>query len=144
MLAKGSDAAAKSLAVQEMKNPAGLDVLASLADGWWDYADKVQGVEKSVIQAHALDFYRKALPGLKDLAKLKAEMRLATAKPSQSATPQNGGPTSDKPPQPISPTRALPPGEDFRELLPTVRGGVRRRRHRFSRRTVQHRDARKL
>jgi hypothetical protein len=77
LLAKGSDTVAKGLAVEELKNPNDADGQLAVADAWWAYGEGQHDPEKTAIQSHAQDYYRKILPELKGLARLKAETRLA-------------------------------------------------------------------
>jgi hypothetical protein len=75
MLALGSDDSVKALAVKELADKP--DALA-LGDSWWELAEKEEGTAKGKIQAHAAEWYRKALPDLEGLAKVKVEKRLAS------------------------------------------------------------------
>jgi len=99
LLAKGGDTVAQGVATAELKNPTDATGQLSLADGWWAYSETLSGSEKEAIQSHARDYYRKALPALTGLAKLKADARLAG-----SAKPQ----TSQDPPVAMNPTPTAP------------------------------------
>jgi hypothetical protein len=59
MLALGNDASLKSLAKAEISgNPNALE----LGDGWWKVSETQEGLPKSRVQAHAVAWYRKAMP----------------------------------------------------------------------------------
>lgn len=77
MLAKGSDPAIKALASSDILAPATSDAQAALGDAWWDLAQAQPGTGKMTVQVHAAEWYRKALPELKGLAKAKADKRIA-------------------------------------------------------------------
>jgi hypothetical protein len=73
-LALASDKTLASLAAAELGEKP--DRLA-LGDGWWEQAEKSDGVSKQNLQRHAAECYRTALTGLSGLAKVRAEKRLA-------------------------------------------------------------------
>ena len=76
MLLNGSDEALKRLAEQELAG--GIDPLP-LADAWWALAETLEVPAKTIIQQHAADWYRMALPKLVGLVQVKAERRIAAA-----------------------------------------------------------------
>jgi hypothetical protein len=76
-LAKSDNATLADLAKKELKKPSKPKEQLSLADGWWDAAEKEQSSgAKHALQTHAGQWYRKALPGLAGLDHTKAERRL--------------------------------------------------------------------
>jgi hypothetical protein len=76
LLAKGSDAALKTLAERELSSDA--PAKAALADAWWDRAAKERGLAQKHIQRHAAMLYTDALPSLTGLSKTMAEKRIAS------------------------------------------------------------------
>lgn len=97
LLARGSDKVLAALAAQELKSPAKPDDQFELASGWWDAAQRQSSLFQNGAEAHAADWYRKAIPGLKTLMRAMAEKR-AAAHPVQgpavgSKTPA-GGPSA--------------------------------------------------
>ncbi len=75
MLALGSASDLKAMAEKE------LDELSPMrpeqvGDGWWEIANKEDGVIKNQIQGRAAFWYRKALPGLSGLMKDRVAKRL--------------------------------------------------------------------
>jgi formylglycine-generating enzyme required for sulfatase activity len=76
LLAKGSDASLKALAEKDLAQPQEAKEQMAVADGWWDLAEKMAGAQKSRMQERAAEFYRKALPELKGLDKVKVERRV--------------------------------------------------------------------
>ena len=81
LLAKGSDAALKSLAVEELASkPSKAEDKAARGDAWWDLAEKATGKPKAAMRRRAGQWYLEAMPELAPgLAKLKIEKRLARA-----------------------------------------------------------------
>lgn len=92
-LAKGSDAALKSLASTDVLHPEDPAGMVVVADGWWDLSEKETGSTQDILKAHAREWYARALPSTKGLTKTKLEKRLGAAaataaKPSEApATP---------------------------------------------------------
>jgi hypothetical protein len=78
-LAAGSDAALAELAKTDLSDPTDPEAQVALADRWWDLADKETGAAKRNLRLHAATWYKKAMPNLKELVKMKAERRLETA-----------------------------------------------------------------
>ncbi|MCY2929177.1 MAG: hypothetical protein NTV86_06715 [Planctomycetota bacterium] len=76
LLASSGEPALKALAEEEIAKPADPARQAALADGWWDLAQKEPPLPQRAIRLHAADGYRKALPGLTGVMKLKAQTRL--------------------------------------------------------------------
>jgi hypothetical protein len=73
MLARGSDPALKALAQRELEQVSVPEAQVALADEWRKLAPTVTGLAKRQMQARAVYWYRKALPGLSGLAKAAAE-----------------------------------------------------------------------
>ena len=74
MLAIGIDTDFKEVALLELEETP--DAL-KLGDGWWKISENLEGIAKSRAQAHAVDWYRIALPGLNGLSKAKIQKRVA-------------------------------------------------------------------
>jgi len=75
-LAKGSDTALKGLAQKDLSAPAEPAEQAKLGDAWWTLAEANHEPAKSHLQAHAANWYSKAVPKLKGLTKGEIESRL--------------------------------------------------------------------
>jgi hypothetical protein len=78
MLALGSDAALKALAWQEMEKVPGHAEQVQLGDGWWELAEKEDGLAKRRLQERAAYWYRKALPELTGLVKDRVKKRIGS------------------------------------------------------------------
>jgi hypothetical protein len=76
LLAQSSDASLKSLAARELADPEKPEAQAALADDWWTVAESAPGSTKAVIQSHAAAWYRKSLPALAGLTKVRVQRRL--------------------------------------------------------------------
>lgn len=76
MLALGSDATLKNLAVKDLENPTRAEVQADVGDAWWELAEKEEGLARQELIARATHWYQKALPGLTGLVKTKVQKRL--------------------------------------------------------------------
>jgi hypothetical protein len=79
MLALGSDAVLKDLAVTELGVVATEEQQAELADRWWELAKKEEGRHQRLIREHAASWYQNAIAGLKGLSKSRAESRIRVA-----------------------------------------------------------------
>ena len=75
-LAKGSDAAIKQAARQEMDGPKTADAQAAAGDSWWDVADKQPEPAKSGIRWRAASWYEKAWPLAGGTVKSKMAKRI--------------------------------------------------------------------
>ena len=84
LLALGSDAALKDLAIAELKEVSDAAEQAKLGDAWWDLAQQEQEMVKQRLQRRAAYWYERALPELAGLAKDKAEKRMHLLNSSQS------------------------------------------------------------
>jgi len=73
MLAQGSDADLKAVARRELERVSVAEAQVALADQWRALAAKNTGLAKRQMQARAVFWYRKALPGLSGPAKGAAE-----------------------------------------------------------------------
>lgn len=76
LLATGSDATLKDLAGKELGGLGDADQQSAVADGWWAEAEKVQGVARNLLMAHARTLYQQAEPSLGGLPKDKAAKRV--------------------------------------------------------------------
>lgn len=110
-LAKGNNDALKKPAADELKPPTNAEAQSALADAWWAVAQGQPPAAQTAIRAHAASFYAKALDGLSGLAKLKAEQRIAQAKPPESKTAVASARPSQsaKPVTPVSNDDTPPP-----------------------------------
>jgi hypothetical protein len=92
-LFRGSDARLKRIAEQELLKPADAAAQAALADAWWDAAATAAAAaaQKADVQAHAADWYERAMPGLQGLVKARAEKRVEAARAAPGARPAGAG-----------------------------------------------------
>ena len=86
MLALGSDAVLKALAMKEMGGEADAAEQVKLGDGWWGQAEKEKGTTKQNLEGRARYWYEKALPELTGLMKDKVEKRVASTEGTEVAT----------------------------------------------------------
>ncbi|MCY3023674.1 MAG: formylglycine-generating enzyme family protein [Planctomycetota bacterium] len=92
LLTKGTDAALKALAETELAQPAVGTEQISVAESWWDLAEKEPAKQqKAAMQGRAKFWYEEALPSLTGLAKVKAEKRIAAANAARAASPSPSG-----------------------------------------------------
>lgn len=84
MLALGSVEDLKIAALLELE--ASPDKALELGDAWWKVADSLQGTGKTRVQSRAGEWYRRALPRLSGLAKVRVEKLLEERKPSEENT----------------------------------------------------------
>ena len=75
-LAKGSDAALKELAKQDMSGPTDPSDQCKLGDGWWSLAEAVREPTKSRLQRRTAFWCSKAAQKLKGLAKGEVDARI--------------------------------------------------------------------
>lgn len=94
-LARGNNDALKKAAGDELKSPTTAPEQSAVADAWWAVAEGQPLAVQPAIRAHAAAWYARAVDGLSGLAKLKAEQRIAQAKPPES----KGGVATARPPQ---------------------------------------------
>lgn len=72
-LAKGSDERLKTSAEFELSTD--VDPI-QVADQWWEISDKLTGLQQLRAKSHSGEWYRKALPSLSGLSKVRTEQRL--------------------------------------------------------------------
>ena len=77
MLALGTDSGMKAAASQDLRGGDSPEAQVSVADAWWRLAEKEEEEEKRRVAQRAAYWYRRALPNLLGLTKIKAEKRLA-------------------------------------------------------------------
>ncbi|MCY2924319.1 MAG: hypothetical protein NT031_02590 [Planctomycetota bacterium] len=83
LLANSSDKALKAVADLELAKPAEPARQIAVADGWRDLARKEPGLAHRRLREHAAAWYRKALPNVTGVLKLKAEIRLEELQPTE-------------------------------------------------------------
>ncbi len=76
MLALGSDAELRAVAVTDLKDPQELKERIDLADRWWQLAERHEGYVRSQMRNRAGRWYRKAEPDVSGLTKTRIEQRL--------------------------------------------------------------------
>jgi len=76
-LAKGSDAALRERAENDLKNPSAAADQAAVGDGWWDLGEKEPGATKDVLRERAAAWYARALKNLTGLNRTRVEKRLS-------------------------------------------------------------------
>ncbi len=91
LLAKGSDAAFKALAVKELANPSDAAEQSKLADGWWNLGEPRKEPAKTHLRVHAAEWYSRAASGLKGLAKAQAEARCKQANSAETMRTTSAG-----------------------------------------------------
>ncbi|MCH8924081.1 MAG: hypothetical protein IIA67_13155 [Planctomycetes bacterium] len=79
MLIKGNDAPLKDLATREQRGVTELNEQIALADAWWKIADEQPSRTSSQLRIHAGLWYKKALPKLTGLDKLRVVKRIKQA-----------------------------------------------------------------
>ncbi len=77
-LALGSNEELARLAALDLKPPASLEDQATLADEWWDLAEKTKDSAKQ-LRRHAIDRYLAILPRMEGLARRKIENRIQSS-----------------------------------------------------------------
>jgi hypothetical protein len=87
MLALGGDGRLKELAVKELQDVSDAETQVSLGDAWWDLAATSEGVARRQLQSRAGYWYKRALPGLKEvLVADRTRQRLAKTPYAPAAT----------------------------------------------------------
>ena len=76
MLALGSEPRLSEMAQRELRLPAAAVEIKQLGDDWWNLSASEASLPKKNVQDHAIELYRRALPGLEGLDKLAVEKRL--------------------------------------------------------------------
>jgi hypothetical protein len=77
LLAKGSDAALRERAENDLKNPGDAPGQAAIGDGWWEFGEKETAGPKEALRERAAIWYVRALPKLTGLNRSKVEKRLS-------------------------------------------------------------------
>jgi hypothetical protein len=81
MLALGSDAKLKDVAVKDLRGANSAEEQAAIGDAWWELAETQQGSERDLLRLRAGFWYQQAEPKLAgELAGLKIKQRLAELK----------------------------------------------------------------
>ncbi|HUT93700.1 MAG TPA: hypothetical protein VMY37_29825 [Thermoguttaceae bacterium] len=95
MLALGSDAELKALAVKELEAPASIDAQVALGDGWWDLAETREDREKASLLLRAGYWYGQVrVRPITGLVKSKVEQRMAEIAKLGEPLPKPGVPSS--------------------------------------------------
>jgi hypothetical protein len=76
LLAKGSDARLKALALLETSNPSDSAKQLQLANDWFDFSEKQTPLLKTKARQHAGQWYRACVPQLTGLSQVMAQKRL--------------------------------------------------------------------
>jgi hypothetical protein len=76
-LAAGSDAELSALAAKELAKPADGLAQAALGDAWWEYAEKSSGLTRSVVNAHATEWYRTAQATIQGITLARIQSRIS-------------------------------------------------------------------
>ncbi len=77
MLALGSDAALKELAIKELDGVSDASGQVALGDGWWELAEREEGTRRKQLLARAGYWYTQASAKLEGLSKSKVDRRLS-------------------------------------------------------------------
>jgi hypothetical protein len=77
MLAMGGDDALKAMAQRELAKPTEGDKQVALGNEWCKLAEKYSAAAQRSVREHAIEWYRKAVPNLGVLEKLKLEKHVA-------------------------------------------------------------------
>jgi WD40 repeat protein len=110
MLALGSDAALRGVAMMEVRGADSTKEQAAIADAWWDLAPTRPSPEREKLLLRAGSWYRAVEPALPGgLARLKIEHRLAEIAKLGSAIPPLSPPPRARP--------AAPPGPRVRLVI---------------------------
>lgn len=76
LLARGSDAALKAVAAQDLQNPTEAPREFAVGSAWWDLGEKYSDLIRTRMRERAGYWYRQAYPNLAGLDKTQAEKRL--------------------------------------------------------------------
>ncbi|NQT14760.1 MAG: hypothetical protein HQ582_18540, partial [Planctomycetes bacterium] len=76
MLALGSDARLKAMAVKELEGPTSVDEEVALADGWWELAQAEQGDVRKALMLRAGSWYQWSQARVSSLIRVKIDRRL--------------------------------------------------------------------
>ena len=103
MLALGSDAALKALAVKELEGPASTDALVAVGDGWWDLAETREDRERVSLLLRAGYWYGQVrVRPITGLVKSKVEQRISEIAKLGYPVSTAGLPSSPAPAPPFS------------------------------------------
>ncbi len=94
LLALGKNPEQKAAAIMELVRVTASEDQEKLADAWWTVAEQSQGAAKKRAQLRALLWYKKSLPGLAGLIKIKVEKRIdeiVPDDPGPGIKPSGGG-----------------------------------------------------
>jgi serine/threonine-protein kinase len=80
-LARGPEGPIRSLALSEISDPKRASEQITLADGWWDLAEKEFGAVRKNMQLRAARWYRIAAPNTSGLVRGKVDKRLKVLAP---------------------------------------------------------------
>ncbi len=87
LLARGSDTVLKSVAQQELDEPAAANDRVQLADAWFDASSKQKGIAADACKAWAAHWYNSALLDATGLTKIRAQRQLKLLGPIGAALP---------------------------------------------------------
>ncbi len=82
LLAKGTEGRLRELARADLSGPTVAGEQLSIADGWWDLAQRERGKPQEHLRQRALYWYEQAEPQLTGLQKVKVNQRLMSGTPS--------------------------------------------------------------
>ena len=92
MLALGSDAALKALALKDMERATVAVEQAKVGDAWWKLAEKEEGATQKNLQCRAGYWYQMAVPQLSGFMKDKVEKRIGRLLPAVALSDPTKGP----------------------------------------------------
>ena len=120
MLALGSDAELKAVALQELRGARSGQEPAAIGDAWWDLAETRQGPERDALRLRAGSWYRQAEPKLAGgLAGLKVKQRLEEiSKLGREIPTASRGPAPCRPRRGRWPPSTSKPPSNIRRLGP--------------------------
>jgi WD40 repeat protein len=76
LLALGSDATLRDLALSDLKNPVSEAAQMAVGDGWWDLGEKEKGPAKKHLQLRAVFWYLQVVPRVSGINKTRLERRI--------------------------------------------------------------------
>lgn len=114
MLAKGSDANLKQLAMLDLSAPSKPDDVIRLADGWWDVSAKEAAASRTVVHRHAASLYKMVLEGTTGLRRALLVHRIADA----GAEPTVPLPSHQAPKDPPAAVNPSPPANPAAPVNP--------------------------
>lgn len=90
-LSRGTEQSWKELAVADLKEPEDPKERLELGERWYALVQNLKDQEQDVAKSRAVLWYRRALPGIAGLAKLRIEKRLQELAVSSAPTPDQSG-----------------------------------------------------